>query len=693
MPELLIKSLNVILTLYDYKHFQDVTIMSENNERPIFFELSIARYALELVLDNNEYAQGFPMLTLPVYKEPVVSIIIPVYNQWIYTYKCVSSVLKHTEIPYEVIVADDCSTDETMNLGDIIINAVHIRNVESMRFLLNCNNAAKYAKGKYICFLNNDTQVQPGWLSALVDLMERDESVGLAGSKLVYPDGRLQEAGGILWKDGSAWNFGRNDSPLKPDYNYVKEVDYISGASILVRKSLWDMLGGFDERFAPAYCEDSDLAFSIRQMGYKVLYQPKSAVVHFEGVSHGRDITVGQKQYQTVNSQKLFDKWKHVLEAEHFPRGEHVFFARDRSQGKKVLLFIDRGVPEFDKDAGSRTSYMYIKLCVEMGYHVIVIGADFYQRKPYACVLEQMGVEVLYGHFYSADWKRWLEDNGKHIDCVWLNRPRIAERYIDSIKKHTNARIIYNGVDINFVRLRMQYEITQDEALLQDIAVFEAVERKIYSEADVNISVSEKEITLISGIAPHRKSVVIPAYFYDDFPESKPFIYRKNILFVGGFAHLPNIDAVQWFVNEVMPLLPGVKFIVVGSNPPEPIKSLACGSVTVTGHISDEELNRLYAECRIVVIPLRYGAGVKGKTVEAVYNLIPVVSTSFGVEGLPMDDLIPPFDTPEAFAGEITRFMESDKACEDAAALYRKWIIDNFSKQRAVGVIKEILEG
>ena len=188
------------------------------------------------------------------------------------------------------------------------------RNQTNQGFLRNCNQAAKAARGKYIMFLNNDTKVTEGWLSSLVKLIESDPSIGMVGSKLVYPDGRLQEAGGILWSDGSGWNYGRLDDPDKAEYNYVKDVDYISGAAILLSVQLWKQIGGFDERFAPAYCEDSDLAFEVRKAGYRVVYQPLSKVIHFEGVSNGTDVNgTGLKRYQVENSKKLREKWRMSL--------------------------------------------------------------------------------------------------------------------------------------------------------------------------------------------------------------------------------------------------------------------------------------------------------------------------------------------------------------------------------------------
>jgi GT2 family glycosyltransferase len=427
------------ISVRSFREMSKITWCVDKEERPALLELSIAKAALALVLDNNDYNNNYPQVTLPVFDRSLVSIIIPAYNQWDYTYKCVASVLKHTEIPFEVIIADDNSTDRTQYIGETIKNIVHIRNKENMGFLFNCNNAAKHARCDYILFLNNDTQVQPNWLSSLYELMERDESIGVVGSKFVFPDGSLQEAGCTLCKGAAVTFYGKGNSPLKPDFNYVKEVDYISGASIMVRKALWDKLGGFDERFAPAYCEDVDLAFSVRQMGYKVVYQPKSVVVHFESISYG-DIATGEKgRHVFANQQKLYEKWKHVLLAEHDVQGENIFFDRDRSHGKRVILCIENSVPTKDEERA------YLKLLVEMGYHVIFMPADFLQNKPYSYLPEQMGVMVLYGDFYKDDWKKWIEDNGMYIDYVWLNCTRTAERFMDVLKLHTNAKIIYNG--------------------------------------------------------------------------------------------------------------------------------------------------------------------------------------------------------------------------------------------------------
>lgn len=381
-------------------------------------------------------AADYPMLQAPVYEVPKVSIIIPVYNQFEFTYHCVESILENTgNIPYEILIADDCSTDLTRQITEILPGIRHIRNEHNLRFLLNCNNAAKYAKGQYILLLNNDTQVMENWLAPLIYLMESDPGIGMVGSKLIYPDGRLQEAGGIIWNDGTGWNFGNRQNPALPEFNYVKEADFISGAAIMLPRSLWETLGGFDEHFVPSYCEDSDLAFQVRKAGYKVMYQPQSVVVHFEGVSNGTDTGAGLKQYQVVNREKLLTKWASDLRL-HAQGGQELFLARDRSYLKPAVLLIAPTVSTL-----SSAGKLARRLTAE-GYNVKYLPADFRAPEPHTGLLQQMGVEVLYGEEYRENWEAWLRAFGPHFDLCIITSERLEASFRPAVEAHTKAHIM-----------------------------------------------------------------------------------------------------------------------------------------------------------------------------------------------------------------------------------------------------------
>lgn len=654
---------------------------------------------LDLIpIKKREKLEDYPKLCFAKEDKPLVSVVIPVYNQFDYTYNCLASILKNSgDISYEVIVADDCSTDFTTKILDVAQGITVAKTAGNCRFLLNCNNAAKSARGQYILFLNNDTQVQPNWLEPLVRLMQEDSSIGMTGSKFVFPNGALQEAGGILFNDGSAWNYGRGMNASMPEYNYVKEVDYISGASICIRSSLWKELGGFDEAFAPAYYEDSDLAFRVRRAGYKVVYQPQSVVVHYEGCSNGTDTSCGLKSWQVENQKKFFERWKDVLQKEHFANGEQIFFARDRSRGKKSILFLDHYVPTFDKDAGGRAAWQYIKALVKMGYNVKLLGDNFFRSEPYTTVFEQMGVEVLVGPWYAKNWKNWLKQSPVHI-CI-TSRPHISCKYIDFFHSIKGLRVIYFLHDLTFLRRRRQYEITKDKTMLELAKQFEKIESHLISTADVSVTFSSVEKQVLDKMLPKSDVRVTPLFVWDEFKQKNfDFAGRKDLIFVGGFGHDPNADAVHWFVNNVfesvLKAFPDIKFHIVGSHPPKDILDLASENVIVHGYVSDEDLLKMYDKTRICIVPLQYGAGVKGKVVEALYNQIPLVSTSVGLEGLvDIEKYDEACDTPEAFANAIIKMYGSKDLCKKNVEDNFKYVQDTCSYDAVQKIWHGILEG
>lgn len=648
-------------------------------------------FAVEEIEDIKECEK----LVFKKYDRPVISIIIPVYNQFTYTYNCLKSILENSgDTSYEIIIADDVSDDLTLHLSEVVENINIIRNEKNQMFLRNCNHAAQYAKGEYILFLNNDTQVQENWLQPLLDLMGSDSEIGMVGSKLIYPDGSLQEAGGIIWGDGHAWNYGNGQNANQPQFNYVKDVDYISGAAIMIRTSLWKEIGGFDDRFAPAYCEDADLAFEVRKYGYRLVYQPLSVVVHFEGKSNGTDTSTGIKSYQVENSKKLAEKWKEELKTQSQTESD-LFRARERSQNKKTILVIDHYVPQFDKDAGSKTTWQYLKMFVKKGYSVKFIGDNFYQDEPYTTALQQIGVEVLYGPWYAEHYRQWILDNQKDIDFVYLNRPHITEKYIDFLKEETEIKCIYYGHDLHFLRLLREYELTGQEEFLKESEEWKQKEMDIMQKADITYYPSYVEIEEIRKIDPNIPVKAITAYVYEEFKEniSCDFEQKEGLLFVGGFGHPPNEDAVLWFVKEVYPLIQekqNIPFYIVGSNATEKIKKLNGNGVVLKGFVTEEELEELYEKCKLVVVPLRYGAGVKGKVVEALYNGTPMVSTSVGIEGIPeAETFMAVADDAKTFASKVLALYNDNNALHQTVQDYQNYVKQNNSIDAVWNIVKD----
>jgi GT2 family glycosyltransferase len=680
-----------------YRVYPDV---KQNNYHPFIHYIKYGRSEGRDCSPVN-LGQGYDFerngkISFPVTDEVCVSIIIPVYNKWMYTRACLVSIFQNTHnIPYEVIIGDDGSSDGTVNIASWFANVRVVKTEKNLGFLGNCDNAAKSARGKYVLFLNNDTIVREEWLDYLVRLIEGSDDIGLVGPKLIYHDGRLQEAGGIIWKDASGWNYGWGDDPEKPEYNYVKDVDYISGACLLVRKSLWNEIGGFDSRFAPAYYEDTDLAFEIRKSGFRTVYQPESEVIHLEGISNGKDIGSGMKRYQLENESKFLEKWKVELEKNHFPNGQDLFHARERSHNKKTILVIDHYVPRFDQDAGSRLMGLYLNLFVDMGYNVKFITDNFSKAEPYSTYFLQKGIEILYGDLYRTSWQDWVHKNSEHIDFVLLNRPNVSVKYIDFIRENTKAKIVYHGVDLCFVREYSQYKVTGDNKYLDSSKKWKQTELGLIDKSDIVITVSEDEKSVIRK-ETGKEATVFPIYFWDNVPVDRlDFKNRKGLFFVGGFSHDPNVDAVKWFIADIFPMvrekIPGVTFTVAGSNPPDEIKNLASEDVFIKGYISDEDLVKEYESNRIVVIPLRFGAGVKGKTIDSMFRGVPIVSTKFGIEGLEnIEKVLSPYDKAEDFAAEVIHLYHDDNALQSKSRSEKEYVARHFSRDVAKSVMAKV---
>lgn len=623
-----------------------------------------------------------------------VSIVIPVFNQLSYTLRCLDAIKNNTEeIEHEIIVVDDASSDDTEATLSARDDIIYVRNPQNLGFVGSCNAGAARATKNYVCFLNNDTTVQPYWLSALVNTFELHPHVGLAGSKLVYPDGRLQEAGGLVWEDGSAWNWGRLQNPDNPRYNYARCTDYCSGASIVVPRALFESLGGFDSHYAPAYAEDTDLAFRIRALGLATVYQPLSQVIHYEGVTSGTDTSQGVKKYQIANLEKLAKRWAPVLP--HQGPTDNAALACDRGIAGRLLV-LDQITPEPDRDAGSVAALEIFNAFRALGYKITFVPcSNLSDIPPYTDLMASMGVESVLLP-WAGSVSRHLKQFGSHYDAVLIFRPVTWNAYIKKVRKYApQAKVIFHVCDLHFLRYQREAEVS-GKLSKADAAKLESIKRAeldLIASADLTTIHSPIEKDMIEAERPGTRVVCIPI-IYEPRGRGKPASDRSGILFVGGYRHPPNIDAVEYYLSDVHPLvkerLPeDAPFTAAGSSPPPSLEKLAGTGVSVPGFV--EDLGPLLDKARVMVAPLRFGAGVKGKILTAFAHGLPVVTTSIGAEGISEGEEMLVADDAASLAEAICKLHTDDSLWHQLQEAGLDYVRKNTSRDVAVRAVADVL--
>ncbi len=639
------------------------------------------------LLANNLARQG---------DECAATIIIPVHNQIRFTLACLHSIYLHAgRQDYEVLIADDASTDQTRTAFSGHFPRVrHLRSDVNLGFLRTCNAAAQEAKGRFLVFLNNDTVVLPGWLSELLRTFADHPGTGLAGSKLIYPDGRLQEAGGFVFEDGGAWNYGRLQDPADQRFNFARDTDYCSGASLAVDAALWKSLGGFDERFAPAYYEDTDLAFRVRAAGRRVLYQPCSSVVHFEGLSSGTSENTGVKRHQALNRTRFKAKWADGLAGYGpcDPASLPVF----RGVQKRILV-VDAATPTPDKDSGSVDTCNLMRIFQDLGFQVTFLPANCRHGGRYTEDLQRAGIQCIHEP-WTPSVRHGIRRFAPGADIVLLSRVGVAAPLLPLVRQCApKAAIWFDTVDLHFLRENREAALRQSFWLARRANATRRRELDVVRNADMIILRSEYEVDVLRTLQPEARLLHVPIMRAIPGPGPTPWHKRKDIVFLGGYAHPPNIDAVRYFAAEVMPLLrkagfPG-RFVIAGSDLPAELAALAAPDIEARGFVPD--LAPLFDACRLTVAPLRYGAGMKGKVISSLAHGVPCVATPVAVEGSALEHgrhlLVAA--TPEETAQAIMAVYHDQDLWLRLSAEGLRLCRDRYSMDAASQIIAGALEG
>lgn len=656
------------------------------------FDLTSLNIALN-ALDQTYETITIKPIEFPKVEKPDVSVVIPAHNKINVTYFALCAlVVAQNNCSFEIILIDDGSTDESKNLSEIVSGIKIIRNEDPQRFIRACNSGVQQAKGRYVAILNNDTEVTAGWLDELLHTFETFDQVGLVGAKLLYPDGRLQDGGGLVWKSGTPWNYGHGDNPWKPEYCYTRQVDYLSGAALLTSRKIWDEVGGLSSYLEPMYFEDTDLAFKVRQAGYKTYYVPSSIVYHFEGATSGTDITSGVKKYQAVNFPKFKRKWSKAFQ--YFGKeGERPDLEKDRGIVGRVL-FIDYTTPREDRDAGSFAARREIELVQSLGYKVTFLPENLAHLGAYTDDLQKTGVEVIVAPFYLSILD-YLQEHAADFDVVYITRYHVAQNTIAHIRTHApHAKIILNNADLHFLRELRAGLSENNPARLDSMRSLREQELDMMKRADLVLSYNEVEHAVIMSHTDGQARVMECPWVVKIPPEGPALKSRSGLSFLGSFNHTPNGEGLKWFCAEVMPLLANTEFdlSIYGSGMKDDIKALASDMVKPVGFV--EDISEAYHRHRVFVAPLLSGAGIKGKVVSALAHGIPTVLTPVAAEGIGLrnglDCVI--VEKPKDWEKAIRQLMTDTALWNRMSKAARSYAAERFSFEQGRAKMKAAFE-
>ena len=607
-----------------------------------------------------------------------VSIIIPVCNQWQLTRTCLNSILEAglcDGICCELILADDCSSDETLAAARLYPGLKVVRTAKRVGFLRNCNNAARYARGRYILFLHNDTVVLPGWLAHLYRTLEDDDSIAIAGSKLLYPDGLIHMAGAVLFNDGTAHNVGRGYARSTPVFNIARETDYVSGASILIRRSFWDGVGGFDERYNNAYCEDSDLAMTARSRGLRVVYQPASEVVHFEHQTYADQAPSRDETLQHQNIQRLTQKWHDIFQRDHYPvvawqlaagRAERTVppsaLARRRKGRLNILYFSP--FPSHPSNHGNQaTIEQFARRFQSFGHkvHFALLQSQMYTRHDEEAMFAAWDTldilpnsHPLFADGSAIPFDGWYEDGlGEHVRvlCARYDIDVVFCSYVFHSKLLEFVPSYVLKVIDTHDKMGDRYEMLRSNGQpLEFFSCTQTEEGAYLRRADIVVARRDEEARYFDSVTGRKTATVIP-YFEDPHYLDKAFNnwpgrWHRHVGIVAS-ANRINLACVRECLEAIDRRLGGAPcpFIVhiagqvkamVSDLPSAEAAIFRKPWVRLHGFVRDIE--KFYGKMDIIVSPVTMGTGINVKTVQAMAYGMPLLSTSCGSKGIETGD-------------------------------------------------------
>ncbi|SDT93735.1 Glycosyltransferase, GT2 family [Pseudomonas pohangensis] len=600
-------------------------------------------------------------LQLPTTKQPLLSIIIILHNQAQLTFRCLQSLTEAIDVPAEVLIVDNASSDLTVTLLNRLQGCRILQQQDNLHFLRAANLASEKACGQYLLFLNNDTLVKPGSISAALAVFQQRPDTGAVGGKIILLDGSLQEAGSIIWSDGSCQGYGRGRDPQDKEFQFRREVDYCSGAFLMLPRRLFEQVGRFDQAFEPAYYEESDLCMRLRQAGHPVIYEPSVEIMHVEyGSDNGSQAAV---QLMQKNHKTFVNHHAEVLANTHPASGSSLLQARMRKSLHGRILVIDDQLPIPSWGSGyPRASELLLALHDQGAFisHYATATSGIDLAEAYAILPREIEIIAAQG---LAGLGTFLRSRKNYYDALIISRPHnmaaLRAALDDDSELLGRTRLIYDAEAIF-----AQREVIKDRVLERQSTTTAA------SELDKELGLAAPAQTILTvnqAEAAHfthagYKDVRVLGHSFPVQPTASSFTERQDLLFVGRLTEddSPNSDSIRWFVHEVMPRLDRLlgntyRLDVVGACSATLRRSLESKRVCFHGRV--EDIRPFYARSRLFIAPTRFSAGIPLKIFEAAGNGLPVVANRLLAEQLDWSEGIQLLaaDTADSFAAACAR--------------------------------------
>jgi O-antigen biosynthesis protein len=568
---------------------------------------------------------------------PDVSIVLPVHNHADFTFHLLADLTtRKFGCEVEIVVVDNASSDETVEIARYFPAVKVLRNDTNEGFPKACNRGFRESKGRIVIFANNDIEVAPGSIDGMMDLLATHPDIGAVGPRIIRMHGRLQEAGGAVYMDGSTGGHGRDDDPEAPRYGWVQDVHYCSAVFLAVRRELLAETAPFDEDFSPGYYEEVDLCARIWTSGYRVVVEPSAVVFHFEyaSFSNGRPQAANSALIRR-NKQRFIEKHAAFLSSCSPRLSTSPFESVGRTSGKPTVLLVEDFLPLPFLGSGFPRASRIVRALSDLGFHVVLYALFHHRAGTWIDSKELLPpLEVYYDDESPGVLDELLRT--RDFDAVWICRTHNIERVLGklsalgSLRKRPTLVLDTEALSsnrsaalraLNAGREATGAELADVRSELAGADVFDCI-----------VAVNELERRQIAAAFPTRKVALI-GHEVPSTGEGNNFEQRSGFCFVGSIhtRASPNYEGLAWFLEEVWPFIragdSAATLAIAGYWDPQAMlpDAVSAPGVTFLGAVSD--LTALYTSSRVFVAPVRYAAGIPLKVQEAAAHGLPCVIT------------------------------------------------------------------